>query len=134
MSLNTRLPALLCLTAGLALAQTWSGFLVNSSCYQALERNRNPNDTEGYVDRDRGSEIRYCNPNDRTKSFAVVGPDGATFTLDAAGNRKAAELVKQTGEKPLWPVDVTGQRENGEFKVSSISLAANPSPSNPAQR
>jgi hypothetical protein len=123
MSLKMRLPALLCLTAALGLAETWSGFLVNSSCYEALESNHNPTDTETNVNRNRGEEVRYCSPNDRTNSFAVVGPDGGSFTLDAAGNRKAADLVKQTGEKPLWPVNVTGQREKGKVKVSSISLA-----------
>jgi hypothetical protein len=123
MSLKTRLPALLCLAAGLAMAETWSGFLVNSNCYESLESNHNPTDSETYVDRDRGAEVRYCAPNAKTRHFAVVQEDGLSFTLDPAGTLKAAQLVKQTGKKSLWPVIVTGQREKGEVKVNSISLA-----------
>jgi hypothetical protein len=125
MSLKARLPPFLCLASALALAETWSGFLVNSSCYESLESNHNPNDTLTYVDRDRGSEVRYCAPNTKTKSFAVVEEDGESFTLDPAGNVKAAALVRQTGKKQLWPVNVSGQRQKDEVKVSSISLAAN---------
>jgi hypothetical protein len=125
MSLKTRLPALLCLVSAVGLAETWSGFLVNSSCYESLESNHNPNDTETYVDRDRAAEVRYCAPNQKTKSFAVVEGDGESFALDPAGNVKAAALVRQTGKKQLWPVNVSGQREKREVKVSSISLTAN---------
>src|ERR1700678_4074765 len=31
---------------------------------------------ETYVDRDRNLEIRYCHPRSKTKSFALVPPDG----------------------------------------------------------
>jgi hypothetical protein len=125
MFLKARLPVLLCLVSVLGLAETWSGFLVNSSCYESLESNHNPNDTETYVDRDRGAEVRYCAPSTKTKSFAVVEQDGESFTLDPAGNVQAAALVRQTGKKQLWPVNVTGQRQKGQVKVSSISLTAN---------
>jgi hypothetical protein len=125
MFLKARLPACLCLASALALAETWSGFLVNSSCYESLESNHNPSDTDTYVDRDRGAEVRYCAPNTKTKSFAIVEQDGESFTLDPAGNVKAAALVRQTGKKQLWPVNVTGQRQKGQVNVSSISLTAN---------
>jgi hypothetical protein len=126
MSLKTRLPALLCLASALGLAETRTGFLVNSSCYGSLERNHNPNDTLSFVNRDRGAEVRYCAPNGKTKSFAIVGQDGQTAKFDAPGNVKAAELVRQTGKKSLWPVNVTGQLQRGKVSVDSISLAASP--------
>jgi hypothetical protein len=125
MSLKTRLPALLCLASALGLAETWTGFLVNSRCYESLESNHNPNDTETYVNRDRGAEVRYCAPNVKTKSFAVVGQDGQTVKFDASGNVKAAELVRQTGKKTFWPVKVTGQLQQGKVIVDSISPATN---------
>ena len=122
---KTRLPILWCLASGLALAETWPGFLVNLSCFDSLERNHNPTDTETFVDRDRGAEVQYCVPKVKTKSFGIVQQDGQTFRFDSAGNLKAANLVSQTGKRSLWPVKVTGQLEQGRIKVESISLAAN---------
>jgi hypothetical protein len=126
MSLKTRLPALLCLASALSVAETWSGFLVNSSCYESLENNHNPTDTETNVNRNRGAEVRYCAPNAKTKSFAVIDRDGQSFKFDRAGNAKAADLVKVTGKKLLWPVNVSGERERNELKVDSILLGATP--------
>jgi hypothetical protein len=122
MSLKMRLPALLCMASALGVAETWTGFLVNSSCFESLERNHNPNDTLTYVNRDRGAEVRYCAPNAKTKSFAIVGQDGQTWKFDSAGNVKAVELVRQSGKKSLWPVNATGQQERGTVRVDSISL------------
>lgn len=121
---NTGLPVLLCLASGLAIAETWPGFLVNLSCFDSLERNHNPTDTLTFVDRDRGAEVRYCAPKAKTKSFGIVRQDGQTLGFDSAGNVKAASLVRQTGKKSLWPVKVTGELEQGRIKVESISLAA----------
>ena len=70
------LAALLCLSPVLSFAGSWSGSLVDSKCYDALERNVNPTDTLYNVDRDGYREIRYCSPTTKTKYFAVVPFDG----------------------------------------------------------
>jgi len=96
---------------------------VDSKCYDSAERNVNPTDTLTYVDRDKNQEIRYCSPSARTKSFAVVQPDGLSFKLDSAGNAKAAELVWKTGKKSLFAVAITGEMSRNTIKVDSISMA-----------
>jgi hypothetical protein len=96
---------------------------VNSKCYAAEERNVNPTDTETHVDRDGNLEIRYCRPRAKTKSFAIVTPDGQSFELDSAGNAKAAELVRQSGKKSRYDVAVVGGISKHTIQVESISLA-----------
>jgi hypothetical protein len=115
------LAAVSCLAAAPASAQTWSGFLVTADCYAALERNADPWDTSIYVDRDKDFEVRYCSPNTKTKTFTLVDHDGLSYNLDSAGNAKAAEIVRQFGNKKLLEVTVTGEKNKGEIKVSSIS-------------
>jgi hypothetical protein len=117
----------ICLAAAPAFAaqhaqnQAWSGFLVNSSCYEALERNTDPWDTSTYVDRDRDWEVRYCSPDVKTKSFTLVDHDGLSHKLDPAGNAKAADAVRQTGKKVPMEVKVAGQQDKDTIQVDSIS-------------
>jgi len=119
--LAVRLSALLCFLSALSFAGSWSGALVNSKCWTAEERNVNPADTTTFVDRDRNLEIRACSPNAKTKSFAVVLPDGLSFQLDDAGNAKAVELIRQSGKQSVFTVAVTGERIKNTVKVESIS-------------
>jgi len=58
-----------------------------------------------YIDRDRNPEVSLCAPSAKTTSFAIVPPDGISVALDAAGNAKAAELIKSNGGKS--PINVT---------------------------
>ncbi len=118
-----RIAALLCFSSALGLAATWSGFLVDARCYGARERNVNPTDTLTAVDRDQNSELRYCSPSVKTKSFALVQQDGSSFTLDSAGNAKASELVRKAGKTSWLVVSVTGEAKKHTITVDSISLA-----------
>jgi hypothetical protein len=117
----------ICLAAAPAFAaqqvqnHTWSGFLVKSSCYEALERNTDPWDTSTYVDRDRDWEVRYCSPDVKTKSFTLVDHDGLSHKLDPAGNTRAADAVRQTGKKVPMEVKVAGQQDKDTIQVDSIS-------------
>jgi len=111
------------LSAALCLATSWSGTLVDARCYAAEERNVNPTDTLTSVDRDGYREIRYCAPKAKTKSFAVVQPDGQTFVLDSAGNVKASELVRQAGRKHFYEVAISGEFVGKAIQVESISVA-----------
>jgi hypothetical protein len=123
MELTMRLAALCCLASALSFAGSWFGWLVDSKCYAALERNKSPADTLSYVDRNKSDEVRYCRPNAKTKSFAVVDQDGLSFNLDASGNAKAAELVRSAGKKSVGGVMVTGEKAGNTLKVDSISIA-----------
>ena len=106
----------------LSFAGSWTGFLVNSKCYDALERNKSPKDTLNYVDRDKMGEIRYCRPNERTKLFAVVMEDGLSYKLDASGNAKAVELTSKPSKQSSFVVSITGEVKDGTVKVDSLSL------------
>lgn len=121
MSQMIRLAAIAALSAAAVLAETWSGPLVDSKCYGAEQRNVNPTDTQTYVDRDIGYGIRYCAPNHKTKYFAVVGQYGTRLKFDAAGNAKAAELVKNVKKKHELQVIVTGQLVKHTIQVTSVS-------------
>jgi hypothetical protein len=117
-----KLVALLCLSSAFGFAESWSGALVDSKCYESAERNVNPTDTLIHVDRDQNQEIRYCSPGRKTKSFAVVQQDGTSFRLDSTGNAKAAELVRKTGRKAPLAVAITGELSRNTIKVDSISV------------
>jgi hypothetical protein len=123
MALISRLAALCFAASAVGFAAGWSGALVNSKCYDALERNVNPQDSLSSVDRDRGSEVRYCSPNAKTKLFGIVTRDGENLKLDSAGNTKAMELVRRIGKKSWFQVVVTGEMNKGTIKVDSISPA-----------
>ena len=106
-----------------AFAAEWSGYLVNSKCYQIEQENKNPTDTMTDVDRDKGLQVQLCTPNDKTKSFAIVQRNGgATLKLDSVGDAKAAELVKKFGRKSFFGVDITGERSRNTVKVASIAV------------
>jgi len=116
--LAMRLAAIASLSSALGLAESWSGTLVDSKCWNTEENN-----TKGvsvYVDRDRNMEVRLCSPKANTKSFALVLPDGYTLKLDASGNAKAAGIIQSTGRKSPVMVAVTGETSNNAIKVDSI--------------
>jgi hypothetical protein len=122
MKTTVRVAALICWSAVLSLAGSWSGSLVDSKCYASEERNVNPTDTSTYVDRDGNLEIRYCSPNKKTKSFTLVLPDG-NFNLDPAGNAKASELVRRIGKRSPLVVVIRGEMAGKAIQVESISTA-----------
>lgn len=118
-----KLAILLCLSSAFAFAGDWSGVLVDANCWGFRERNKNPRDTLTFVDRDRNLEIGYCSPKAKTTSFVIVPADGVALGLDAAGNARAAELVRNWGGKSPLRVDVTGELNKSTIAVASISAA-----------
>jgi hypothetical protein len=123
-----RVCVLFCLASMAGFAGSWQGVLVNSKCYDALERNVNPFESGLDAGRDRNFEVRYCRANARTKSFTVVQPDGQSFKLDSKGNAKAAEIVRKGNQKFIFVVDVTGKVRNHVIEVDSISMLRNVAP------
>lgn len=122
---TVRVLILACSASVLSFGATWSGALVDAHCYHVEQRNKNPFDTEQYVDRDWSYVIRYCSPSAKTKRFAVVDPYGDSLNLDAAGNTKAEDLLPKTGKKTRIYVTVTGQLTNNTINVASIQPYSN---------
>lgn len=112
-----RFLSLFSLASVLAVAGTWSGFLVDSGCFQSAEENHNVSDSA--VLRDVGLEVRVCHPKVKTHSFAIVQSDSEAVDLDSAGNTQAAELGRQ-GLKSPWYVTVSGEMKKKTITVSSI--------------
>jgi len=118
-----RFAILLFVAAIPAVSGRWSGYLVDSRCYAAEERNVNPGDTEAHIDRDMDYEIRYCSPTTKTKTIAIVDRQWNRIDLDAGGNAKAAGVVRIIGKKRKIIVDVRGQLSTNTIAVDSITVA-----------
>ncbi len=123
MRITISLAALLCLAATPSFARSWPGYSVDAKCYQIEEQNVNRFDTNPAADSDKDLEIRLCSPNAKTKSFAVVPSDWMGLKLDSEGNAKAAELVRKSGKRSVFPVTVTGEESKHTIKVDSISIS-----------
>lgn len=116
-----RMAAFFAMSAGLSLAMTWTGPLVDSKCYGAEQRNVGPLNTEPWANTDVGYEIRFCSPTHKTKYFAIVGAYGERLKLDDAGNTKAAALVQNITKRHVIRVAVTGEKADKRIRVDSIS-------------
>lgn len=107
------------LVPALSFAESWSGVLVDSKCYDSEERNVNP--WEPY--HDQALSVRLCHPTAHTKTFAIVEPDWLRLKLDSSVNAQAAELVRKADKKPYLGVVVTGERNKDTVRVGTISAA-----------
>ena len=116
-----RTVGLSCLASVLGVAGTTSGWLVDSKCYASMLDNRN----DAEVSWDGNLAIRYCTPDKKTKSFAVVRwDDGSHFEFNPAGNEKAAELPLSAEKKFVYRVNVTGETRRNTVEADAISIAA----------
>ena len=116
-----RFAGLVCFSSAVCLAESWSGALVDSRCWNSEEANTRA--TSVYVDRDGNQELRSCYPQAKTKSFAVVLTDGLNLKLDAEGNARAAKLVQGTPRQTTLMVVITGEANKNTINVDSISRA-----------
>jgi hypothetical protein len=117
------LAALLCLSRTLCLAGSWPGYLVDSKCYEAVERNVGPFENGSDVGRDRSFQARYCHPRGKTRTFVFMQQNGLDFRLDDAGNAKAAEFVRKVGKRAASLLTITGEKSGRFIQVTSISSA-----------
>ncbi len=113
----TRLPFFLLCVSSVALADGWSGALVDRGCYTSEQQNVTRN-----VNHDRSAEIDRCAPTAKTTRFTVVDRNGQSFNLDDAGNANAAKLVSERHVRGRLAVTVTG-RKSGETVIAE-SIAA----------
>jgi len=121
-----RLVSLCCLTSMLGFAGSWSGVLVDSKCYASRLNDRS--DTPSWVNWDRGLAVRYCSPNKKTRSFAIVQQDGWTYKLDPAGNEKALALLQRKDKNSLYVVAIKGEMDRNILKVDAILAARQTKP------
>jgi hypothetical protein len=123
-----RLGMLLFLASSLAIAEQWSGVLVNTPCYDNLENSAGPINSGIDVYKDRNYEVRYCRADGKTKSFTLVQSDGRSYKLDESGNTKAAEIVRGGKQKNIFVVEVNGELMDRLITVESMKLLRNPRP------
>ena len=95
----------------LALAETFSGALVDATCA---------------ADKKASSD---CVPTATTSSFALVLADGKAVKLDAAGNSKAADALKNSADRSKNPHEkkaitakVTGSLSGDTIQVETIDI------------
>ena len=112
-----------------AFAGDWTGFLVDSGCYAALERNVNPGDANPHLDSDMNYEIRYCSPGPKTRNFALVRSDWNSISFDDAGNAKAGRLMQGGGKRHFFWVAVHGEPDRNRIRVDTITPARPPATS-----
>jgi hypothetical protein len=105
------------LTSGFALADSWSGQLIDAKCKQEAYQSDSHSATG-------------CAPTTLTAVFAIQTPDGKVYKLDDVGNRKAATIVK---DHPLraddtlgLTVTVSGSLDGEMMKVDSLDLNDRP--------
>ena len=92
--------------AGLALAENYSGKLVDANCKPPANATK-------------GAELPdSCAVNSSTKVFAIQTAEGQIYRLDAAGNAKAAAAVK--AEPGKTTVNVSGSIDGQMLKVESL--------------
>lgn len=77
------------LCCGLALAEIWSGKLLDASCYEQHKT------------------ARSCNATSSTSIF-LLDVSGKVYRLDAAGNRQAAQALKNRAERSENPDQPSG--------------------------
>ena len=121
MNLIARVAILLGLVATVGFAETWTGELVSSRCFAAIEDNIGP-DGPYYVDRDIAGEVGYCAPRFKTHVFEIVQMDEVRIDLDSRGNAQCAALVRKYGKKPLLLVQVVGEKSGHTVKVSKVTV------------
>jgi hypothetical protein len=90
-------------TAGLVLADSWSGKLIDATCKP-----------------DPNSQNASCAPTATTRVFAIQTADGKVYRLDNAGNAKAVETIKNDPTKTT--VTVSGSLDGQMVKVDTLDL------------
>jgi hypothetical protein len=110
MKMFTKIGAILCLTAVLSFAESFSGKLIDANC-------KAPADQKDQKD---SGALASCAPTRTTTVFSVQTSDGKTYRLDASGNSKAMAAMKQDPDKTN--VTVSGSLDGQTLKVESIEI------------
>ena len=114
-----RIISLVLLSSALSFAGTWSGTLVDARCWGYLKHKSAVSPAE----RNQNQDVRQCSPKAKTKSFAVLTPEGNALGLDAAGHARAELTEAAQGKAPIKVVVTGEQHTKKSIQVSSISAA-----------
>jgi hypothetical protein len=95
---------MLCLSAGLALAETWNGTLRDAMCKS----------------KDAVNHTRECALGCSKSGLGIITADGKFLPFDKAGNEKALAALKATKKEKDLRVKVTGKAQGNTIQVSSI--------------
>jgi hypothetical protein len=105
--------------SALALAETWTGRLVDSTCMNQQNQQQSQQQS-----------ATTCNPTSATTNFGIE-VQGKTYELDSAGNQKAQDALKNRAEREKNPSQtettpvharVTGTMEGNTIKVDTLSV------------
>jgi hypothetical protein len=88
-------------------AQTWTGRLVDALCKASNQGT--------------GSAATSCAPTKATHLFALELADAQVLNLDAAGNEKADDAIRNAQKRDLR-VTVTGSLQDQTVKVATIEI------------
>jgi hypothetical protein len=94
------------LFASSGFAASWSGYLVDSKCWDS--RQSNVSIDSPTVSRDMREDVVYCSPTDDTRAYAVVLSDWSRLRFDGGGNTAALQFVLTHGEEKMQRVTVDG--------------------------
>ena len=106
------------LSAVLCFAETWSGRLVDSSCYEKSKTEaKAPEKPE-----------KLCAATPATLNFGIIASGDKFYKFDSAGNEKATALLQsglKTEKEKGANVTVSGSLDGETLKVDSIQRGKN---------
>lgn len=94
------------LLSSAALAETWSGTLVDVTCRT----------------KDLASHTKECALNCAKGGFGLVTADGKLIKFDEAGNAKALAALKATSKEKDLKARVNGKMEEGVIQVETVEI------------
>lgn len=94
------------LLAGMALAETWSGTLVDVMC----------------KNKDLASHTTKCAVSCAKSGYGLVLSDGKFVKFDEGGNAKALAMLKSTSKEKDLKAKVTGALDGDTVTVTAITL------------
>lgn len=115
-----KLTAMAAVFSGFALAGTWTGKLVDTSCM----------DQQSQSQKSQREKASMCSPSSSTTDFAIV-VRGNLYKLDSAGDQKAQSALNNRAERstnPNEPSDasvtakVTGTLQGDTIQTQSLTI------------
>jgi hypothetical protein len=102
--------SLLGIAALQAAPETWShAALMDNQCAAKFKDNPDKHD-------------KKCAVQCQKAGYGIYTPDGTFLKLDAAGNQKVADALKNTSQNDHLHVTVTGEKQGDTIKVASLKL------------
>jgi hypothetical protein len=103
----------LALFSGLALAESWTGHLLDASCY------------------DQSKAAKGCDATSSSSAFVIAVSAGKVYRLDDTGNSKAGEAIRNRANRSADPnqpaastvnAKVSGTLEGETLKVETVEI------------